>query len=56
MWSKETRVGLVAKVYFKNKIVDRVDYIPIDIKDYGQAEVMPKGLDRDKLLNAIVFK
>lgn len=40
MWSKETSRGLVAKVYFKDKEIDKIDYIPINIKDYGQPEII----------------
>jgi poly-gamma-glutamate synthesis protein (capsule biosynthesis protein) len=53
MWSKETSVGLVAKIFFKDKKIDKIEYIPIDIKDFGQAEIMPAGLNRDNLLKSI---
>ncbi len=53
MWSKETSVGLVAKVSFKDKEVSNIEYIPVDIKDYGQAEIMPEGLNKSNLLKLI---
>lgn len=53
MWSKETSVGLVARIYFTDQALTRIEYIPINIKDYGQAEVMPMGADYNKLLESI---
>jgi poly-gamma-glutamate synthesis protein (capsule biosynthesis protein) len=53
MWSKETSEGLVVKAYFKDKVLDHIDYIPINIRDYGQAEIMPLGDNRDKMLKNI---
>ena len=53
MWSKETSVGLVAKVYFDDKEQINVEYIPINIKDYGQADLMPDGAEKEALLKAI---
>ncbi|MFZ2310841.1 MAG: CapA family protein [Patescibacteria group bacterium] len=56
MWSKETSEGLVAKAYFKDKELDRLDYIPISISDYGQAVIMPDGPAKDKLLKSVMIK
>lgn len=53
MWSKETSQGLVVKVYFDGKEQSNIEYIPISIKDYGQATVMPEGATKDKLLKDI---
>jgi len=53
MWSKETSRGLVAKIYFKDKKIDKIDYIPIDIKDYGQAEIMADSKIKDDLLKSL---
>ena len=36
MWSENTRKGLVAKVQFKGKNIEKVDAIPITIYDYFQ--------------------
>lgn len=56
MWSKETSEGLVVKAYFKDKKLDHLDYIPINISDYGQAVIMSDGQTKDKLLNSILIK
>lgn len=53
MWSKETKQGLVAKVYFDDKEQVNIEYIPIIIKDYGQAQIMPDGAEKDALLKEI---
>lgn len=53
MWSKETSEGLVVKAFFRDKELDRIEYIPIQIKDYGQAVLMPEGKDFDQLINSI---
>lgn len=53
MWSKETKQGLVAKVYFDDKEQTNIEYIPIIIKDYGQAQIMPDGAEKDDLLQEI---
>lgn len=36
MWSEETREGLIARIFIKNKKVLKVDLIPIKIEDYNQ--------------------
>lgn len=56
MWSKETSVGLVAKVYFDDKEQINVEYIPINIKDYGKASLMPDSTQKDNLLKVIGVK
>lgn len=56
MWSKETSEGLVVKVHFKDKILDHIEYVPIQIKDYGQAILMPAGNDFDKLIHNLNIK
>jgi len=56
MWSKDTSVGLVAKVYFDGKEQTNIEYIPINIKDYGQAEIMSDNSSKEKLLNLIGLK
>lgn len=53
MWSEETSVGLVAKIYFDGKEQINIEYIPINIKDYGQAEIMADGEKKESLLKAI---
>jgi len=56
MWSQETSVGLLAKIYFDDKEQTNIEYIPINIKDYGQASVMPDGTEKDNLLKAVGIK
>ena len=56
MWSPETSVGLLAEIHFKGKNVDKINYIPINIKDYGQVELMPAGSHQDFLLKSIGVK
>lgn len=53
MWSKETSQGLLAKIFFDGKELKNIEYIPIIIRDYGQAEVMPEGVDRTELLESL---
>lgn len=35
-WSRETKEGLIAKVTVKNKKISMIEFIPIEIKNYGQ--------------------
>ena len=56
MWSKDTSQGLLAKVYFDGKEQTNIEYIPINIKDYGQADVMPDGAEKENLLKDIGLK
>lgn len=56
MWSYDTSVGLVAKVYFDGKVQSNIEYIPISIKDYGQATVMTDSVSREKLLKELGVK
>lgn len=53
MWSKETSQGLVVKVYFDGKEQSNIEYLPISIKDYGQAILMPDGAEKTELLQKI---
>jgi poly-gamma-glutamate synthesis protein (capsule biosynthesis protein) len=50
MWSPQTSIGLVAKTYFKGKELDRIEYIPVEIKNYGQTEIMPDGAEKSRIL------
>ncbi len=49
MWSQETREGAIAKVYFRNKNLEKIDIIPIIINDYGQPD-LAVGSQRVKIL------
>jgi poly-gamma-glutamate synthesis protein (capsule biosynthesis protein) len=53
MWSKETASGLTAKIFFKGTQITRIEYIPIIISDYGQAQLMPEGEQKQQLLKSI---
>ncbi len=53
MWSKETSQGLLAKIFFDGKELKNIEYIPIIIRDYGQAEIMPEGADKTELLESL---
>jgi poly-gamma-glutamate synthesis protein (capsule biosynthesis protein) len=35
-WSKETKEGVIAKFTIKNKKVSKLEFIPIEIRNYGQ--------------------
>lgn len=52
-WSSSTKEGLVVKVYFKDKQLENIEYIPIEIKDFGQASIMPPGDNYNKMLKNI---
>lgn len=36
MWSEETRKGEIAKIYFKDKNIEKVEVIPITVYNYNQ--------------------
>lgn len=50
MWSLETKSGLAVKLYFKGKELDRIEYFPLVIKDYGQTDLMPEGKNKTDIL------
>ena len=49
MWSKETAQGALAKAYFKDDVLEKIEIIPIEIKDYGQA-VLATGTVAQEIL------
>ena len=50
MWSEKTKQGVLGKYTFnKNNLVD-VEFIPIQIENYGQPYILI-GDQRDKVLN-----
>lgn len=53
MWSPETSAGLVAKTYFTGKKLEKIEYLPVSIKNYGQVELMSEGVEKDNLLKKI---
>jgi poly-gamma-glutamate synthesis protein (capsule biosynthesis protein) len=52
MWSKETSEGLLLKMTWQNDLKE-LELIPIKISDYGQAEILPAGAERDNILKKI---
>lgn len=56
MWSQNTQIGLLARVYFNGKEQINIEYIPINIKDYGRAELMPDGAMKEDLISSLVLK
>lgn len=42
MWSQETSQGILARLEFKADLSGRAELIPIVIKDYGQAQILPE--------------
>ncbi len=53
MWSLETSQGLIAKLSWKNNSWEKIELIPIKIRDYGQAEVMEDGPEKEALLKKL---
>jgi len=49
MWSKETAQGALAKAFFKDGKLDKIEIIPIEIKDYGQATLATGNVYEDIL-------
>lgn len=49
MWSQETREGAIARVYFKEKKIEKIEILPIVINDYGQPD-LAVGSQRAKIL------
>lgn len=52
MWSSETQQGLLAKMSWNNGW-QKIELIPIKIYDYGQAEIIPNGLEKKEILKKI---
>lgn len=53
MWSLETSQGLVARLSWQNGGWGKIELIPIKIRDYGQAEIMADGLEKEALLKKL---
>ncbi|MFA6918677.1 MAG: CapA family protein [Patescibacteria group bacterium] len=49
MWSQETREGAIAKVYFQDKELEKIEILPIVINDYGQPD-LAIGSQKSKIL------
>lgn len=56
MWSLETREGALARIIFKDKIIDRIEIIPVSIRDYGQASIIADPLQQKKILDRMGLK
>lgn len=50
MWSEETMIGVIGRYYFYGKELVDVEYIPIGIRDYGQAYLL-EGLKKKEVLD-----
>lgn len=53
MWSKETQQGVLAKVIFKNNEIISLELIPIETKNYGQAEIISEVTEKQNLFSKI---
>ncbi|MFA6526257.1 MAG: CapA family protein [Candidatus Buchananbacteria bacterium] len=56
MWSTETQEGALARIILKDKIIDKIEIIPISIHDYGQAVIVADPLQKNKILNRMGLK
>jgi len=52
MWSKETKSGLLLKMTWQKELKE-LELIPIQISDYGQAKILPEGIEKESILNNI---
>lgn len=50
MWSRETQQGAIAKVYFKDKVLEKIEIIPVRIADYGQPQVVTSEAEIKEIL------
>ncbi|MEI6836034.1 MAG: CapA family protein [Candidatus Falkowbacteria bacterium] len=50
MWSLGTKTGLALKLHFTGKDLSQIEYLPLSIKDYGQADLMPDSQNRAAIL------
>lgn len=55
MWSTETREGAIAKAYFRDKVLQKIDILPIVINDYGQP-ALAQGAQKDRILARMGLK
>lgn len=57
MWSEETRLGVIAKIYFNSsdKKVSGINFIPIKIYDYSQPRITEKE-EAKKILDRLKLK
>ncbi len=53
MWSLETSQGLIAKLSWQDNNWKNIELIPIKIRDYGQAEIMADGSEKEALLKKL---
>ncbi|MFZ4631928.1 MAG: CapA family protein, partial [Patescibacteria group bacterium] len=52
MWSQETRLGSLVKMTWQDGW-EKIELSPIKIYDYGQAEIIPDGVERKEILKRI---
>lgn len=55
MWSLETSQGLIARLSWKDNNWEKIELIPIKIRDYGQAEIMEDGPEKEALLKKLAI-
>jgi len=52
MFSEETKTGLLAKINWENGLKD-IELVPIKITDYGQANILEDGLEKETLFKKL---
>lgn len=50
MWSIETQQGVLARVMFASSTLERIEFIPVRIYDYGQPRIIEDELERQAIL------
>ena len=56
MWSRETQQGAIAKAYFKDKNLEKIEIIPIHIYDYGQPQIVKDKIEIEEILKRMNLK
>lgn len=56
MWSVETREGSLVRVDFSGGSVEKLEFMPLLIQDYGQAEIIAAGEQKNKILRRMGLK
>ncbi len=53
MWSQTTREGMIARTYFKNNKLEKIEFLPIEIEDYGQPKLVSDERQKEKIWKQI---
>ena len=56
MWSRETQQGALAKIYFQDKNLEKIEIIPIHIYDYGQPQIVSDKSEIQEILKRMNLK